>query len=193
MDTEFKIKNTVIETVRLILRAWKDTDLLDLYEYAKVEGVGESAGWTRHTTIEDSKKALNGYISGDNVFAIVYKETNKVIGSVGVGKVSADGEYKDYIQKGIGYVLSRDYWGKGLMTEAVKAVVDWLFHNTDIEILSCGFFEGNDRSRRVIEKCGFKFVSAETFNQNDEILRGRSYSLIKSEYLSKQYLIQRIL
>lgn len=180
MDMEFKIGNAIIETDRLTLRGWKDIDLFDFHEYASIEGVGESAGWTHHKTINETKKVLNDYIVGNHVFAIVLKDENKVIGSIGVGEVS-DNEYKDYIQKGIGYVLSRDYWGRGIMTEAVKAVIEWLFMNTNIEILSCGFFEGNDRSRRVIEKCGFRFIGTEVFNYNGETLYGKNYILAKND------------
>lgn len=182
MNTEFKIGSAVIDTNRLIMRSWKNSDLYDLHEYASIEGFGESAGLSPHKTIEETKKVLNGYITGNHVFAVILKENNKIIGSVGVGEVSDD-EHKDYIQKGIGYVLRRNYWGSGIMTEAVRAVTEWLFENTDIEILSCGFFEGNDRSRRVMEKCGFKFAKTEVFNQGDEILHGRSYILFKGDII----------
>ena len=58
----------------------------------------------------------------------------------------------------VGYVLSKAYWGKGLMTEAVKAVISYCFEMLDFDYLTCAHFNYNDRSRRVIEKCGFKFL-----------------------------------
>ena len=84
MNAEFHIKNKEIETERLLLRAFKEIDLNDFYEYAKVDGVGEMAGWPHHENIEESKKILDRFIKNDIVFAIVYKENNKVIGSLGV-------------------------------------------------------------------------------------------------------------
>ncbi|MBO4535015.1 MAG: GNAT family N-acetyltransferase, partial [Clostridia bacterium] len=54
-----------------------------------------------------------------------------------------------------GYVLSRDYWGQGLMPEAVEAVIDYLFGTLGYDFVTCGHFEWNAQSRRVIEKCGF--------------------------------------
>lgn len=84
MDIPIDVTNKTIETDRLILRAWKETDLDDFYEYASVEGVGEMAGWKHHESIDVTKKILQSFISEKNVFAIVYKENNKVIGSLGL-------------------------------------------------------------------------------------------------------------
>lgn len=58
----------------------------------------------------------------------------------------------------IGYVLSKDYWGRGLMSEAVKAVIAWLFGQEKLDFLICGHFDWNSRSRRVVEKCGFRYI-----------------------------------
>ena len=63
----------------------------------------------------------------------------------------------------IGYVLSRDFWGRGLMPEAVKRVIDWLFEEQKVDFILCGHFVRNDRSRRVIEKCGFQYVKTVDF------------------------------
>ena len=81
MNAIFSINNVVLETERLILRGWKIEDLSDFYEYAKVDGVGEMAGWPHHNNTEESLKILNNFINNDRTFAIVYKENNKVIGS----------------------------------------------------------------------------------------------------------------
>ncbi len=59
---------------------------------------------------------------------------------------------------GIGYVLSKAYWGQGLMTEAVKEVIRFCKDECSLDALTIGHFVENERSRRVIEKCGFKFV-----------------------------------
>ncbi|MDD7735810.1 MAG: GNAT family N-acetyltransferase, partial [Bacillales bacterium] len=84
MNALFNIKGKIIETRRLILRAFKESDLDDFFEYASVEGVGEKAGWHHHQTKEKTKEILDIFIKEDKVFALVDKEKNKVIGSLGV-------------------------------------------------------------------------------------------------------------
>ena len=159
MNATFKISGLQIETERLILRAFKQSDLDDFYEYAKVEGVGERAGWKHHESKDESQQILNSFISHDKTFAIVLKENSKVIGSLGVeeyGMEEALTEFFEYQGREIGYVLSKDYWGKGIMPEAVKAVINYLFNELNLDFLTCGYYEFNSQSKRVQEKCGFK-------------------------------------
>ena len=159
MNAEFDVTGIVIETDRLILREWKTSDVDDMFEYASVPGVGEMAGWPHHPNREESEYRVHKFVEEKKTFAIVYKENNKVIGSLGVEYYSAEdklSEFFDYKGRSIGYVLSKDYWGRGLMPEAVRAVIDYLFNELDYDFLLCGHFDTNDRSRRVQEKCGFK-------------------------------------
>lgn len=159
MNAEFKIMGSRIETERLLLRPFELSDLYDLYEYASVEGVGEMAGWRHHKDIEVTRSILKEFINTDKTFAIVLKECGKVIGSLGVdeyGMEEALTEFHGYAGREIGYVLSKDHWGKGIMTEAVRAVIDHLFNVSDLDFLTCGYYEFNVRSKRVQEKCGFK-------------------------------------
>lgn len=150
-----------IETNRLVLRGFREDDLADFYDYAKVEGVGECAGWSHHKSIEESREVLRMFIEGKNVFAIVDKKSGKVIGSVGIkyqDEVTVS-HFPDANIKEIGYVLAKDFWGKGLMPEAVKAVICYCFDELNLDAVSVGHFIENDRSRRVIEKCGFEFFA----------------------------------
>ena len=158
MNAHFRINGKVIETERLILRAFKQTDLESFYEYASVEGVGEMAGWKHHESIDESRKIMDSFINNDKVFAICLKENNKVIGSIGIEKYGLEDaltEFKNYRGRELGYVLSKDYWGKGLMPEAVNAVIEYLFNDLDYDFLLCGYYNFNERSKRVQTKCGF--------------------------------------
>ena len=158
MNANFKINGIVIETQRLILRPFKQSDLDDFYEYASVDGVGEMAGWKHHESKDESQSILDLFINEDKTFAIVLKENNKVIGSLGVeeyGMEEALSEFYEYQGREIGYVLSKDYWGKGLMPEAVKAAIDYLFNVQKLDFLTCGYYEFNSQSKKVQEKCGF--------------------------------------
>lgn len=159
MNAIFKINGKVLETERLILRAFTENDLNDFYEYASVEGVGEMAGWRHHESIEKTKEILNDFISNDVVFALVDKKTNKVIGSLGVEKYLLEdklSEFFNYEGRELGFVLAKPYWGNGLMVEAVKKVIDYLFNELNLDFLTCGYFNFNYQSKRVQEKCGFK-------------------------------------
>lgn len=159
MNAKFDVTNIVIETERLILRPWAIDDLDDFFEYASVPGVGERAGWAHHENKEKSLEILKRFIEEKKTFAIVYKENNKAIGSLGVEKYGAEeklSEFFDYQGREIGFVLAKDYWGKGLMPEAVKAVADYLFNKLNYDFLTCGYYDFNNQSKRVQEKVGFK-------------------------------------
>lgn len=159
MNASFKIGGVTLETERLILRPFRQEDLQDFYEYASVEGVGEMAGWRHHGSIEESQEILDMFINEDKTFAIVLKENGKVIGSLGVEKYGMEEaltEFNDYLGREIGYVLSKEHWGKGIMPEAASAIIDYLFGSLDLDFLTCGYYDFNSQSKRVQEKCGFK-------------------------------------
>ena len=114
MNATFKIDGKIIETNRLILRSFNDSDLNDFYNYASVNGVGEMAGWKHHESLEETKEILNLFIEEDKVFAICLKENNKVIGSLGIEKNGMEDELSEFFNyKGreIGFVLNKDYCG----------------------------------------------------------------------------------
>lgn len=159
MNAKIDVTNVKIETERLILREFYESDLDDFFEYASLPGVGEMAGWPHHESKDVSKRILMNFINEKKTFAIVYKENNKVIGSLGVEPYHLEeklSEFFDYQGREIGFVLAKDYWGKGLMPEAVKAVINYLFYSLNYDFLLCGFFDFNNQSKRVQEKCGFK-------------------------------------
>ena len=159
MNATIKLNGTIVETERLILRPFKHSDLSDLYEYASVEGVGEMAGWMHHKNAEESQAVLERFISNDRTFAIVFKENKKVIGSLGIERYGMEkslSEFFNYTGSELGFVLSKDYGGKGIMPEALMAVIDHLFNVLDLDFLTCGHYDFNIRSKRVQEKCGFK-------------------------------------
>ena len=142
MDIQIDITDTVLETRRLILRPWEESDLEDFYAYASVEGVGEMAGWRHHESIEVSRSILEDFMSHKNVFALVHRESGRAIGSLGLHPswANEDEAYRDLKVKEIGYVLSREYWGQGLMPEAVRAVIGFCFDICGLDALTVGHF-----------------------------------------------------
>lgn len=156
MNVKINISDVFIKTERLVLRAFADKDLEDFFEYARVDGVGEMAGWPHHETIEDSKVVLDMFLKEKKTFAIEYK--GKVIGSVGIENYNEEllPEFADKQGREIGFVLSKDYWGQGFMPEAVKGVLDYLLNELKLDFIICCHSATNIQSKRVQEKCGFK-------------------------------------
>lgn len=158
MNAKFDVTGVVLESSRLILREWTLNDVDDMFSYASVPGVGEMAGWPHHQDKEESLRIVKHFIEGKHTFAIVYKENNNVIGSLGLEEYGAEdklSEFFNYQGREIGYVLGKDYWGKGIMPEAVQLVIKYLFEELDYDFLLCGHYDKNHQSQRVQEKCGF--------------------------------------
>lgn len=172
----------VVETERLILRNFRQEDLNDFYEYARNPAVGPNAGWKPHESIEESQHILDCFIKDDEVMAITDKESGKLIGSIGLHKDNKRSFSKTNM---VGYVLTEPYWGRGLMTEAVKAVIDYAFTKTEVELLSISHFSFNNRSRRVIEKCGFRYeglMRKVSVIYDGSVQDEACYSLLKEEW-----------
>ncbi|MGI6608407.1 MAG: Cof-type HAD-IIB family hydrolase [Erysipelotrichaceae bacterium] len=178
MNKKIDISNIMIKTDRLFLRPFRMTDIDDVYEYAKVDGVGQMAGWMPHRNIEETKEVLKMFIGSKSEFAIVLDD--KVIGSFGLKPINKTEfpEYKNLSGVEFGYVLSKDYWGNGYMPEAVKAVINYLFEIEKLDLVMCGHFIWNNRSKRVIEKNGFKEIREKVFKT--------SY---QTEEISKKYVL----
>lgn len=151
-----------METERLILRPWTESDAEALYKYAQHPAIGPIAGWPPHTSVENSREVIKTILSTPETYAVVLKENNEPIGSVGI-MFEKDVHSAD-IKEGdaeIGYWIGTPYWGQGLIPEAVKRLLMRCFNELDIKRVWCGYYDGNTRSRRVMDKCGFKFHHTE--------------------------------
>jgi len=188
MNKPIDISGITLKTKRLILRPWQETDLYDLYAYAKVDGVGQMAGWMPHKSIETSQMILESFIRHKKTFAIVYG--SKVIGSLGVETYREENypELAPLQGREIGYVLSKDHWGQGLMPEAVNAVVAYLLEEENLDFILVGHFTWNRQSARVIEKCGFEYVKTVDYTtQFGKAERSREYILYNAKHNSDTF------
>ena len=154
-----------LETERLKLRGWKESDSKDLFEYASSDMVGPNAGWKPHKDENESKEIIKMFIEGGDAYAIELKSENKVIGSIGIHKRSPDDNLKDLKQRELGFVLNPKYWGNGYIPEAVECMIEYGFKDMDLDLIWCGHYDFNERSKRVCQKCGFKY----RFNRNEKI------------------------
>lgn len=173
-----------IETNRLYLRPFTLDDAEDMYAYASSPHVGPHAGWAPHAHLEESKGIIRMFMEQDEVLAIVLKQEHKVIGSIGLHKDTKRAVGKDVV-RALGYVLGEAYWEQGYATEAARAVLDYAFREMGLKLVSVYHYEGNTRSRHVIEKLGFHYegtqrlASASLFGgyRND-----LCYSLLAEEF-----------
>lgn len=169
-----------LETERLILRKWRMDDADDLYEYAKSDLVGPSAGWPPHESIGVSKEVIRHFINENDIYAITLKKSGKVIGSIGIHERYPDATLKNLKQREIGYVLNPAYWGHGYMPEAVEVVKVYCLNVLNADIIWCGHFEDNMKSKRVIEKTGFSYkFTKETLlpNMNNKSVNTLFYAI----------------
>lgn len=146
-----------LETDRLSLRPWRETDAASLYRYAKDPDVGTAAGWPPHTSQETSLETIRTVFAAPETYAIILKETGEPMGCCGImpcgnerGKDMRPGDGE------IGYWIGKPHWGRGLAAEAVRLLTERAFVRLGMEKLWIVYYDGNDKSRRVAEKCGFR-------------------------------------
>ena len=169
----------ILETERLILRPWTDTDAESLYEYAKDDRVGPVTGWPPHTSVENSREVIKNVLSAPETYAVCLKEDNKAIGSIGlmIGKQSSldlpenEGE--------IGYWIGVPFWGQGLIPEATRELIRHAFADLQLETLWCGYIDGNEKSKRVQEKCGF------TYHHTNKDIHWKLMDDIRTEHITR--------
>ena len=165
---------SVIETERLILRPWREDDAEDLYKHASDLEIGPAAGWAAHTSVEDSRDVLRTILMNPDTWAITLRGSDEPVGSIGVfpTSVSIGGGEPE-----IGYWLARPLWGNGYVPEAVRALIARSFAE-GAQRVWCAHSIKNDKSRRVIEKCGFTYRCTEAWTSPlGEVRESRYYSI----------------
>lgn len=173
----------IIETERLFLRGFTLDDAADLYKYAQNPNVGPHAGWKPHESIEESLKIIEKlFLEKYHIWAMVDKKSGSVIGSIGYEE---DTKRPGTGCMELGYAMSEEFWGKGLMTEAAEAVIRYGFKSMRLPMISIYHNPSNHRSKRVIEKTGFHFegiLCRANKIYNGEIRDMACYSLSKEDY-----------
>lgn len=174
----------ILETERLILRKVTLKDIEDMYLYGSDEEVSKYVTWDTHKTISDTKGfvefVLNKYKNKQVApWGIEYKENGNFIGTIDFVWWQPNHKTAE-----IGYVISKDYWGKGLTTEAVKEIVRFGFNQMDLVRIQARCFVENIGSSRVMEKSGMKF---EGIIRKGMFVKGKHqdlkiYSILKEEF-----------
>lgn len=148
----------MIETERLILRPWLESDAEALFKYASDPDIEPIAGWPTHTSVENSLEIIRTVFATPETYAVVLKETGESVGCCGI--MFANSLHTAEMKPGeaeIGYWIGKPYWGHGLIPEAVNTMLSRCFNDLALDAVWCGYYEGNTKSKRVCEKCGFKY------------------------------------
>lgn len=171
-----------IETQRLILRPWRDSDAKALFKYASDPEVGPRAGWPPHKSEEESLKVIRNVFSEERMWAVELKETSEPIGCVGYLPSSHSNLSIDPDQCEVGYWIARPYWGQGICTEAMRQVVDYCFNVKGFTVLWGDYFPENPASGRVMEKCGFRDTGRQVLCPNLELGSDRPVRVMRLDY-----------
>ncbi len=181
--------NMILQTERLILRRWEESDAESLFEYAKDPDVGPIAGWPPHQSIEESLEVIKNVFCGSEAYAVCLKKDGKAIGAI---ELKLNG-HTDMAERDdeceLGYWLGKPFWGQGIIPEAAGEILRHAFEDIGMTKVWCGYYDGNTKSKRVQEKCGFRYQW--TTRDLDvplmhEKRTGHVSSLTKEEWLQKQ-------
>lgn len=144
-----------METQRILLRHWQESDAAILFRHASDPDVGPRAGWSAHKSVAESRKIIQTVFNNDTTWAIVLKDINEPIGCIGyythqtsnipIGKNDCE----------VGYWIGKSFWNQGFCTEALKLMLDYCLNKKHFENIWADHFIGNPASGRVMEKCGF--------------------------------------
>lgn len=149
----------ILETERLILRPWRLSDAEALYKIAKDPEVGPPCGWSAHKSIEESKDILKRILidnPDEETFAITLKDGGIVIGNISLHKDTIHKAFTE-LRNELGYYLGKEYFRKGYMSEACKAIMRYGFETNGFEYITVCHFSENIKSMGLIRKLGFNF------------------------------------
>lgn len=172
----------MIETKRLILRPWRESDADALFKYASDPDVGPRAGWPPHRSVEESFEIIKTVFSGEGMWAVELKETGEAIGCVGYLPASGSNLEIGEDQCEVGYWIAKPYWGQGICTEAMRAVVDYCFNVKGFSVLWGDYFPENPASGRVMEKCGFTDTGREVLCPSLEVGSDKPVRVMRLDY-----------
>ncbi len=170
-----------LETERLVLRAMSLNDAEDMFVYASDPNVARYVTWPAHQSVDDSTGFLRfieqRYAAGDAYdWGLVLKATGRLVGTCGYVKWN-----KNHHVGEIGYALGSDYWGRGLVTEATRKVIDFGFTEMQLNRIEAWCKLENLGSERVMQKVGMQFEGV-----------ARQKMFVKGSYHDlKQYAILR--
>ncbi len=147
----------MLQTERLILRDWEESDAESCFAYAKDPDVGPIAGWPAHKDAAESLDVIRNVLRVPETYAVCLKEDGKAIGAISL-KMKGHTDFTERDDEcELGYWLGKPFWGRGIMPEAAKEMLRHAFEDIGMAKVWAGYYEGNLKSKRVQEKVGFRF------------------------------------
>ena len=176
-----------METDRIILRPWRESDAEILFKWASNPDVGPRAGWPPHKSVEESLEIIRTVFNdATNTWAIELKETGEAIGAMGYGPSCECDLPAREDEPLIGYWVAKPYWNQGICTEALQLMLDHIRQTTDIKSLISGHFVDNPASGRVMEKCGFVPTGETCIDANQYQGENRPIRVLRLEIRNKE-------
>ncbi len=180
--------NPSLETERVKLRKISIADENDIFAYARLPEVSRYVTWDLHKTIADTRLFIHQVLerykkdeAGD--WAVVLKDTGQVVGTAGFPRID-----QPNFQAEVGYVLSRDYWGRGLMTEVLMRLICFAFEEMKLNRVEATHFPENSASGRVMQKAG---MSYEGLLREKVLVKNNFQDLNLYAILKKEWMVQR--
>lgn len=170
-----------METERILLRPWRESDAEALFKYASDPEVGPRAGWPPHKSVEESREIIRNIFSKEGMWAVEWKETQEPIGCVGYLPASHSNLDIEDDHAEVGYWIARPFWGRGICTEALRIVIDYCFAEKGFSVLWGDYFPDNPASGKVMEKCGFVDTGREVLCPNLEVGFDRPVRILRLE------------
>jgi len=150
-----------IETDRLLLKPLSVDDASAVFEWVSDPAVNAYMVYKIYSDINEVKKWILSLQENDNNFGIYLKSSNRLIGAISIPFSKKENAYS------IGYNMNKDYWNKGFTTEASKAIIKWAHQELHAREFVATYANSNIASRKVIEKCGFKYVTPTKYKKAD--------------------------
>ena len=160
-----------IETKRLLLRPFQENDAEAFFACCQNPNLGNNAGWAPHKTLNESREILHGaFIGQEGIWAVTLKDTQQLIASIGI---VPDPKRENPQVRMLGYWLDEPYWGKGYMSEAVQAVLNYGFNELQLSLITANCYPHNKRSQQVLKRNGFIYEG--TLHQAELTYNGNIY------------------
>ena len=182
------LQRTGLETGRLRLRLFEEGDFPDFCAYILQKEQQRLSGNEEIETEAQARQLFDWLLHPQHPplhFAIVLKEEGRVVGNFSLGySPYLDAEPRLSGRRGLAlsFVLNEDYWRRGLMTELLRAALDWVFRETDLDFVNTGYFVFNEGSRRVQEKAGMPPFGSFVFARDDKRIPTVECVLFREEW-----------
>lgn len=168
----------VLETKRLLLREWDERDASELYPLARDPDIGPRCGWKPHESEAESREVIRRVLMAPETCAITLRETGQLIGSMGLHPVEGCPDDRE-----LGYWIGKPFWGRGYTPEAAREMLRHAFEVLRCSQVWCEHFDFNAQSKRVIDKCGFRYCTTKETTLSDGVLHiALRYVLTRAEW-----------